>query len=66
MSLEMGLMKTRLIHTEDFLVLLLNLGCSGSRWMFSESDLSHQSLTVPPTGEMNLSPFFGALTLLFI
>ena len=39
MSLEMELKKIRLILHEDFLVLLLGLGCPGLRWMFSEHDL---------------------------
>ena len=42
MSLEVGLKKTRLILLEDFLVLLLCLGCPGLRWMFSDPDLLHK------------------------
>ena len=39
MSLEVVLKKTRLILLEDFLVLLLGLGCPGLRRVFSEPDL---------------------------
>ena len=38
MSLEMEV-KSRLIIQEDFLVLVLGLGCPGQRWLFSEPDL---------------------------
>ena len=42
MSLVVGLKKTRLILLEDYLVLLLSLGCLGCpgfKWMFSDPDL---------------------------
>ena len=39
MSLEVELKKTRLILLEDYLALLLCLGCPGKRWMFSDPDL---------------------------
>ena len=39
MSLVVGLKKTRLILVEDYLVLLLCLGCPGLRWMFSDPHL---------------------------
>ena len=39
MSLVVRLKKTRLILREDYLILLLCLGCPGLRWMFSEPDL---------------------------
>ena len=52
MSLEVGLKKIRLIHLEDFLVLLLGLDDPGLRWMFSEPD--PESFTVPSaTGSTN-------------
>ena len=39
MSLDVRLKKTRLILLEDYLVLLLCLGCPRLRWMFSDPDL---------------------------
>ena len=39
MSLDVGLKKTRLILLDDYLVLLLCLGCPGLEWMFSDPDL---------------------------
>ena len=36
MGLELELKKTRLDLLEEYLVLLLCLGCPGLRWMFSD------------------------------
>ena len=39
MSLVVGLKKTLLIVLEEYLVVLLRLGCPGLRRMFSDPDL---------------------------
>ena len=52
-----------LILLEDYVVLLLCLGCPGLRWMFSDFDLLQGVLTVPSaTGNTNFSFFMGANT----
>ena len=62
--------ETRQILLEDLPAPRVIQGCSGSKWMCSEPDLSQRVLTIPSAiGNINFSPFLGvntsfALTLL--
>ena len=65
--LKWGWRKTRLILLEDYLVLLVGLGCPRLRWMFSRSSSSPEIMTVPSAiGNMKVSPFIGVDTFLYV
>ena len=51
--------ETRLVHRENFFVLLLAQGCLRSEWMFSEFDLLQKVLLFPSAiGNTKCPPFW--------
>ena len=63
MSLEMVLLKTRLVLLEDFIVLLLDLGRSQIKEDVLRTWCPPESFTVPSAiGNMKFSPFMGVNT----
>ena len=62
-SLEVELQKTRLVLLENYLVILLGLGCPGLKWMFLRSWPSPEISTVPSaTGNMKFPLLIGVIT----